>query len=101
MAEAPPFQEHADGVVITLHVQPRASRTEIAGIHDGALRVRVAAPPVDGAANAAVIELLSRALGARKTDVEIIAGATGRRKRVLVRETSVDDALARLATGNP
>jgi uncharacterized protein (TIGR00251 family) len=60
-------------------------------VHDGALRVRIAAPPVDGAANAAIIELLAKALITRKSDVEIISGATGRRKRVLVRGATVVD----------
>jgi uncharacterized protein (TIGR00251 family) len=80
-----PFQPHRDGTVIDLLVQPRASRSEIAGIHDGALRVRIAAPPVDGAANAAIIDFLSKQLKVRKSDIEITSGATGRRKRVLIR----------------
>jgi uncharacterized protein (TIGR00251 family) len=79
-----PFQPHRDGTVIDLLVQPRASRSEIAGIHDGALRVRIAAPPVDGAANAAIIDFLSKQLKVRKSDIEIASGATGRRKRVLI-----------------
>jgi uncharacterized protein (TIGR00251 family) len=80
-----PFHPHRDGTLIDLLVQPSASRSEIAGIHVGALRVRIAAPPVDGAANEAIIEFLSKQMKIRKSDIAITTGATGRRKRVLVR----------------
>jgi len=75
-----------DGGVITFQVRvvPRASRTEIAGEHDGALRVRVTAPPVDGAANEEVIRLLARALGVPRSHVEIVSGQTSKLKRVKV-----------------
>ena len=85
MTEASPFQFHRDGTMIDILVQPRASKTEIAGVHDGALRIRIAAPPVDGAANDAVVEFLAKRLRIRKTDIEIVSGSSGRRKRVLVR----------------
>ena len=67
-----------------VHLQPRASRSEIVGEHGGALRVRVAAPPVDGAANEALVDLLARALGVPRRDVRIVGGATSRRKVVEV-----------------
>jgi uncharacterized protein (TIGR00251 family) len=97
MTTAGAISRHRDGVVVAVYVQPRASRTAIAGVHDGALRLRVAAPPVAGAANHAVVELLSKQLGVRKADVEILSGASGRSKRVLVR--GVDVAAARRALG--
>ena len=65
-----------------VHVQPRASRTEIAGERDGALRVRLTAPPVDDAANEALVELLAKALGVARRDIRIVGGATSRRKVV-------------------
>jgi len=61
-------------------VQPRASRTELAGLHGGALKVRVTAPPVDAAANRALIEFLAECLGVAKRAVRIVAGETGRTK---------------------
>jgi uncharacterized protein (TIGR00251 family) len=72
------------GVRFAVHVQPRASRNEIVGEHDGALRVRLAAPPVEGAANEALIELLAKALRVAKRDVRIVTGAASRRKVVEV-----------------
>ncbi|HEX8757056.1 MAG TPA: DUF167 domain-containing protein [Steroidobacteraceae bacterium] len=71
----------ASGAVrFEVRVQPRASRTELAGIHGGALKVRVAAPPVDDAANRALIEFLAECLGIAKRAVRIVAGETRRTK---------------------
>lgn len=71
----------ASGAVrFEVRVQPRASRTELAGIHGGALKVRVAAPPVDDAANRALIEFLAECLGIAKRAVRIVAGETSRTK---------------------
>jgi uncharacterized protein len=74
-----------DGVLtFQVRVVPRASRSEIAGEHDGALRIRIAAPPVDGAANDELIRFLARALGLTRSAVAIIAGETSKLKRVRV-----------------
>ena len=74
-----------DGVRLLVSAAPRASRTEVAGVAEGRLRVRVAAPPVEGAANDELVRFLSRALGVPKSAVAVTAGAAGRRKTVLVR----------------
>lgn len=71
-------------VTIDILVQPRASRTKIGPMHDGRLKIAVTAPPVDGEANAAVIELISRRLGIARSDVEVIAGASSRRKTLRI-----------------
>jgi uncharacterized protein (TIGR00251 family) len=76
--------DEAGGAVLELLVQPRASRTRAVGEHDGRLKLQLAAPPVDGEANAALVEFLARALGVRKADVTIARGETGRRKTVRV-----------------
>lgn len=73
-----------DGVVLTVHVQPGARTTGVAGRHGDALKVRVSAPPVDGRANLAVIELVADAFGVTPADVTLLAGASGRQKRLLV-----------------
>lgn len=83
-------------VRFAVHVQPRSNRTGIDGMHGDALRVRVNAPPVDGAANDAVIEVLSEALSVAKRAVIIIGGLTSRSKVVEVREMTAAAMRARL-----
>lgn len=80
------------GVRIRIHVQPGASKTELAGRYGDALRVRVATAPVDGKANDALLRHLATVLGVPRRAVEITAGLTSRRKVVNV--TGVDVALA-------
>jgi uncharacterized protein (TIGR00251 family) len=70
------------GVRFSVHVQPRAARTEVRGVHNGALRVRLQAPPVDGAANAALVELLASSLGVPRRSVRVVAGESARLKIV-------------------
>jgi uncharacterized protein (TIGR00251 family) len=82
----------AGGVLgFQVQVVPRASRSEIAGEHDGRLRIRVTAPPVDGAANEEVIRVLARALGVTRSAVEIISGQTSKLKRVRVHGARLAD----------
>ncbi len=83
-------------VRFAVHVQPRSKRTGIDGMHGDALRVRVNAPPVDGAANEAVIEVLAAALGVAKRAVNIISGLTSRSKLVEVRDITAAAMLIRL-----
>ena len=78
-----------------VHVQPRASRTELAGLHGGLLKVRVAAPPVDAAANRALIEFLADRLGVPKRSVRIVAGETSR-KKILEVDGVTPEQVARL-----
>ena len=80
-------------VRLLLHVQPRASRNEIAGVHGGALKVRIMAPAVEGAANAALIEFLAARLGVRKDAVRVVTGRHGRSK--LVEIAGIDEQRAR------
>ena len=76
--------EHGTGVRFPVRVQPRASRTEVAGTHAGALKVRLQAPPVDGAANEALVAFLAERLGVARREVRIVAGLTSRSKVVEV-----------------
>lgn len=78
------------GVRLSVHVQPRAARTEIAGEHGDALKVRLAAPPVDGAANDALVAFLADRFGVPRRAVRVVSGHASRRK--LVELTGVDAA---------
>jgi len=80
----PWLREVPGAVVLEVLVQPRASRTRAVGEHDGRLKIQLAAPPVDGEANRALVEFLAGALGVRRGDVVIERGETGRRKTVRV-----------------
>jgi uncharacterized protein len=75
-------KESASGVRITVHVQPRASKTEIVGVHGTALKVRLHSPPVDGAANDELVAFLAKSLGVAKRAVRVIAGQASRGKTV-------------------
>ncbi|MBL8914413.1 MAG: DUF167 domain-containing protein [Archangium sp.] len=77
-------------------VQPRASRTRVVGEHDGRLKIALAAPPVDGEANAALITFLSDACDVAKRDVELLDGDTSRRKRLLVRGVTAAEIMVKL-----
>jgi uncharacterized protein (TIGR00251 family) len=77
-------KEHAGAVTFDVLVQPRASRVKLGPVHDNRLKVAVTAPPVDGEANAAVIDAIAKALGVARGAVEVVAGAASRRKTVRV-----------------
>ena len=79
-----------DGVLIAVRVIPRSGRSGIAGTRDGAVLVRLNAPPVDGAANAELIELIAEAIGVSKRVVSIAAGVRSRSKTVHVSGVSED-----------
>ena len=76
----------ADGrLTLTLHIQPGAKKTEFAGLHGDALKIRLAAPPVDGKANEALVKFVAETLGLPKSAVELKSGQTSRRKVLEVR----------------
>ncbi|MGE3274622.1 MAG: DUF167 domain-containing protein [Vicinamibacterales bacterium] len=88
--------EHDGGITLDVRVIPRAGRTAIAGTRDGAVLVRLAAPPVDGAANAALVTLLADTLDVPRRAVRILAGETARTKRVRIDGIRAAAASARL-----
>ena len=83
-------RETADGVTFCVRVQPRSPKEGIAGERAGALLVRLGAAPVEGAANAALVRLLARALGVPGSSLEIVKGEKGRDKLLRARGVSVD-----------
>ena len=78
------YTERDRVLTFTVRVVPRASRTEIAGEHDGALRVKLAASPVDGAANRQLVRLLAKTFKLPQNAVEIVAGSTSKQKTVRI-----------------
>jgi uncharacterized protein (TIGR00251 family) len=90
-----PIREGSDGVVVDVWVVPGASGERVGGLHDGALRVRVGAPPEGGAANKAVGKAVAAAIGGRRG--RVVSGGTARRKQVHVAGVSFADATRRLA----
>ena len=87
------------GVELVVKVVPRASKTALAGEADGVLRIRISAPPVDGAANVELVRFLSKIFGVAKTSVKLVSGAQSRQKRVLiagVKAAEVNEKLAKL-----
>jgi len=93
----PWLRETARGVSIAVLVAPRASRTAVAGDADDRLRIRVAAPPVEGAANEELIRFLARTLGLPRASVTLTAGAAGRRKTVAAEGIGAEAALRLLS----
>ena len=77
-----------ESTTISIRVVPRASRSEIIGMFDDTLKVRIAAPPVDGAANAEIIKLFAKIFGVSKSDVTIVSGETSRNKRIKIANLS-------------
>lgn len=89
--------DHAEGVVLPVRAQPGARKAGILGEQAGSLKVAVTAPPEDGRANQALLELLREELGLKRSQVELLSGATSREKKFLVRGLTRAELTARLA----
>jgi len=85
------IRERDDAITFEVRVAPRASRDRIVGVHEGALKVALTAPPVDGAANEALKKLVAKALGVPKSAVEILRGESARIKVLRVTGICADD----------
>ncbi len=83
--------EKNGAIEFEVRVVPRASRTELVGDHSGALKVRIASPPVDGAANAELVRLFSKTFGVSKADIVIVRGQTSKTKRLKIIGVSASD----------
>lgn len=93
------FERASDGsLLLSVHVQPGASRSEVVGRHGDVLKLRVAAAPERGRANQATIELLATAFGVSRSQVEIVAGQASRRKKI--RFAGVDEVAFRRRLGS-
>jgi len=78
------FQWQDDDLIISCHLQPKASKTEVVGLHGDALKVRIKAAPVEGKANAELIRFLAKEFAVSKRDVVLISGELSRQKRIRI-----------------
>ena len=85
------IQENAAGIAFRVFVQPRSSKNSVVGLHGDALKVKLTAPPVDGAANKMCVKFLAKCFGLSKSSVEILSGHTGRTKQVLLHGKGEDE----------
>jgi hypothetical protein len=85
--------EKNNALVFSVKVVPRAAKSEIVGGYDGALKIRLASPPVDGAANAELVRLLSKTFGVSRSAVEILSGQSARTKQVKISGVNAKDFL--------
>jgi uncharacterized protein (TIGR00251 family) len=79
-----PYSRTRDGIIIEVKVAPRSSKMGIVGVMDNMLKVKLTAPPVGGAANEQLIELLAKKYGVKKSDIIILRGETSRKKTVKI-----------------
>jgi uncharacterized protein (TIGR00251 family) len=91
------LQPHAEGTILPVRAQPGAKRNEIRGEQDGMLKVCVTQSPEKGKANKAVIELMAKSLGLRKSQFELISGETSHQKRFLIRGITPEELAQKLA----
>ena len=86
------YRKTSEGWLISVHAQPGAKKSAVAGLHGDALKVRVAAPPVEGKANEALTAFVARALGLPRRAVSIVKGESSREKVLLIADASADPA---------
>lgn len=97
MNEPAYLRELADGVLLSVKVQPRASKNEIGEPLGGELRIKVTAPPVDSAANEAVLRLLAEKLGCPRNQIELVRGGTSRHKVIKITGLAVSQIITHLS----
>jgi uncharacterized protein len=91
------FEDNIEGVLVSVIVLPRSSRCALAGTHDGALKVKLTKPPVDGEANAECCRFLAKLLGVAKSQIVIVRGAASRHKALQINGLTAGQARERLA----
>ena len=85
-----------DGAVLSLRIIPRAAKNAIQGVHGDALKIRLCAPPVEGAANSALVEFISDVLSIPRARIQLLSGQTSRNKRVLLAGMKAGDIRERM-----
>ncbi|MDB6041364.1 MAG: hypothetical protein JWM99_5205 [Verrucomicrobiales bacterium] len=96
----PPWiRTHKHGVILAIKVQPRASKSEIVGILGNELKIRIAAPPIDSAANEALVEFIAEKSGCHRQTITLIRGATSRSKTLSIRDGKLHEIEKKLLQG--
>jgi len=90
------IQETDKGITVEVKVQPRSSRNQIVGEQEGALKVKLTAPPVEGEANKALLDFFAAILKLPRKDIELLRGQTARNKLIAIRGISIEDFLLRI-----
>jgi uncharacterized protein (TIGR00251 family) len=93
--------DHAEGIILPVRAQPGARKNAIVGAHHGALKAAVTAPPQDGRANEALLDLLRRGLGLKRSQITLLSGEQSRDKKFLIRAIERDELARRLAAVIP
>jgi uncharacterized protein len=93
-----PLTETKSGLLLRVRVLPRSSRTEVSGVQDGALKLKITAPPVEGQANEACLRFLAETLGIRKSQIVLAAGPTAKTKAFVISGLDRRELEGRLAT---
>ncbi len=83
-----PVEKKANGLLVYLYVQPKSAKNQFAGIHNGAAKIRITAPPADNKANRMCIKFLAKQLGIPQSGIELVSGKTGRSKQVFIAYSS-------------
>ncbi len=91
------ISENADGVIVRCRVRPSASKTAVVGLYDGALKISLAAPPIDGKANKALRAFIAKKLGVSKSLVSLVAGEKSKNKTVACLNVTLENARIALA----
>jgi uncharacterized protein (TIGR00251 family) len=90
------LEAHAEGVLLHLQIQPKSSRNQVVGEHDGRLKIQITAPPVDGKANKALLAFLAKQLRLAKSNLRLLRGESSRKKTILACGCSLEDVRSRL-----
>ncbi len=91
------IKELSEGLLISINVQPRSSKTEIIGMHQNSLKIKLTSPPVEGAANSLLIKFISKELGIAKSKIVLKSGKKSRSKRLILNGCSKEEVIQKFA----
>ena len=91
------IKELSEGLLISINVQPRSSKTEIIGMHQNSLKIKLTSPPVEGAANSLLIKFISKKLGIAKSKIVLKSGEKSRQKKLIIKGCSKEEIIKKLA----